>query len=165
VSETSPTVQGVTATNAGAKSPRLKRGRRSRHGLFVPMVKVKLKGMRAIDKRMAGARDALAFKENLVNALGGEPELSPQKRKLVELCARAALLLDAADAWILEQPSIVNARTRALHPAVLQRQALAEHLAKLLDRLGLERIPRKVPSLSEYVRSKYAAGTEPTPRS
>ena len=58
---------------------------RSRHGLTAPMVRVKLRGFGAIDRRMAGAREAMAFKHDLVAALGGETTLSPQRRRLVDL--------------------------------------------------------------------------------
>jgi hypothetical protein len=134
---------------------------RSRHGLTAPMVRVKLRGFGALDRRMAGAREAMAFRRELVAALGGDADLSPQKRRLVELAARAALLLDAVDAWVFEQRSVVNMRTRALLPVVVQRQALAEHLAKLLDRLGLDRIPKQVTDLTTYVRERY--GEEQSP--
>jgi hypothetical protein len=49
----------------------------------------------------------------------------------------------------------VNARARSLLPVVLQRQTLSEHLAKLLDRLGLDRAPQKTLDLGEYLAGKY----------
>ena len=91
-------------------------------------------------------------------ALGGE---ATSARRKGELAARAALLLDAVDAWVFEQRSVVNMRTRALLPVVVQRHALAEHLAKLLDRLGLDRIPRQVTDLTAYVRERYGEGPSP----
>ena len=65
----------------------------TRHGLTAPMVKVKLAGFGAIDRRTAAARATLAFKNELIAALGGEAGLSPQRRKLIDLAARASLLL------------------------------------------------------------------------
>ena len=127
----------------------------SRHGLNAAMVRVKLRGFRAIDRRTAGARAALAFRDELLSALGGEAEVSPQRRKLVELAARASLMLDHVDAWLLGRESLINARSRTLLPVVVQRQALAEHLAKLLDRLGLDRAPKPVPSLDAYIVGRY----------
>jgi len=64
------------------------------------MVKVKLAGFSAIDRRTAAARATLAFKHELIAALGGEADLSPQRRKLIDMAARAALLLDHVDAWL-----------------------------------------------------------------
>jgi hypothetical protein len=135
----------------------------SRHGLNAPMARVNLRGFHAIDRRTAAARETLAFKKDLAVALGGEADLSPQRRKLVDLAARAALLLDHVDAWLFEQRSLVNARARTLLPVLVQRQALADHLARLLDKLGLDRVPQKVPDLTAYLAAKYpGASPEPT---
>ncbi len=113
--------------------------------------------------RMVAARDAITFRDEIVAALGGEEELSPQRRKLVELAARASLLLDAVDRWIFEQPSPVNARAKAILPVLTQRQSIAEHLAKLLDKLGLDRVPQRVLALDQYVRERYGADDEMHP--
>jgi hypothetical protein len=104
------------------------------------MVRIKLAGFSAIDRRTAAARETLAFKRELVAALGGEADLSPQRRKLVDMAARASLLLDHADAWLFQQRSLVNARAKTLLPILVQRQALADHLTRLLDKLGLDRV-------------------------
>jgi hypothetical protein len=55
-----------------------------------------LRGLDAIDQRTARARALIAWRAELVAALGGE--LSPQRRRLVEMTTRAALLLDHVDA-------------------------------------------------------------------
>jgi hypothetical protein len=121
----------------------------SRHGLNAAMARINLRGFQAIDRRTAAARASLAFKAELVSALGGEADLSPQRRRLIDMAVRAALLLDHIDAWLFEQRSLVNLRTRSMLPVLQQRQALADHLARLLDRLGLERVPNRVQSLEE----------------
>jgi hypothetical protein len=95
------------------------------------MTWVKLRGFRAIDRRTVVAREALAFRSELVAALGGEADLSPQRRRLVDMTARAALLLDHVDGWLVGQRSLVNPRATALLPVLVQRQALADHLARL----------------------------------
>jgi hypothetical protein len=39
----------------------------------------------------------------------------------------------------------------------------ADHLARLLDKLGLDRVPQKVPDLTAYLAAKYpGASPEPT---
>src|SRR5262249_51238175 len=100
----------------------------TRHGLTAPMVRIKLAGFSAIDRRTAAARATLAFKHELIAALGGEAGLSPQRRKLIDLAARASLLLDHVDAWLFQQRSLVNARAKTLLPVLVQRQAIADHL-------------------------------------
>jgi hypothetical protein len=119
------------------------------------MARIKLKGFGAIDRRTVAAREALRFKADLISALGGEADLSPQRRRLVDLTVRAAILVDHVDAWLFEQKSLINHRNRSLLPVLVQRQGLAEGLAKLLDRLGLDRVPAKVPTLAEYLAQKY----------
>src|SRR5262245_4685178 len=115
----------------------------TRHGLPAPMVKVQLAGFGAIDRRTVAARETLAFKHELIAALGGEARLSPQRRKLIDLASRASLLLDHIDAWLFQQRSLVNARAKTLLPVLVQRQALADHLIRLLDKLGLDRVSQK----------------------
>src|SRR5438552_7734231 len=138
----------------------------SRHGLNAPMARIKLRGFGTIDRRTAAAREQLALRRELANALGGESNLSPQRRKLIDMAARASLLLDHVDAWLFQQRSLVNARTKTLLPVLVQRQALADHLTRLLDKLGLDRVPQKVTDLASYVEQRYGTtpASETTPR-
>jgi hypothetical protein len=53
-----------------------------------------------------------------IAALGGESELSPQRLKLVDLAARASMLVDHIDAWLLSQRSLINGRTKTLVPVL-----------------------------------------------
>jgi hypothetical protein len=66
------------------------------------------------------------------------------------------------DAYLLGLPSLVNRQRRVLFPVVTQRTQLAEQLAKTLERLGLQRVAREVPSLSAYLAAKGSDG-EGTP--
>ena len=128
----------------------------SRHGLNAPMARIKLRGFGTIDRRTAAAREQLALRRELANALGGESNLSPQRRKL----------LDHVDAWLFQQRSLVNARAKTLLPVLVQRQALADHLIRLLDKLGLDRVQQKVTDLASYVEQRYGTtpASETTPR-
>jgi hypothetical protein len=101
--------------------------------------------------------------------LGGERAVSAQQWALVEAAVRTRLYIDSLDAWILEHGSMVNARRRAVHPVVRERQPLVDSLAHLLGILGLERRPPKAVDLSAYLRDRYgadggqASGFPPTP--
>jgi hypothetical protein len=123
----------------------------TRHGLNAPMARIKLAGFSAIDRRTAAAREHLALRRELANSLGGEAHLPPQQRKRIDLAARASLLLDHVDAWIFQQPRLVNARAKTLLPVLVQRQAIADHLTRLLDKLGLDRVSQKVGPTSAVV--------------
>jgi hypothetical protein len=116
------------------------------------MARVRLRGLTAIDRRTAAARGLLAFRDDLVAALGGDATLSPQRRKLIDLAARAALFLDHVDGWLTGQESLVNKRSRSVIPALVQRQSIADHLARLLDKLGLDRVPKRVQTIDDLVR-------------
>jgi len=115
------------------------------------MARIKLRGFSAIDRRTAAAREHLALRRELANSLGGEAHLPPQQRKRIDLAARASLLLDHVDAWIFQQPRLVNARAKTLLPVLVQRQAIADHLTRLLDKLGLDRVSQKVGPTSAVV--------------
>jgi hypothetical protein len=123
----------------------------SRHGLNAPMARIRLRGFNAIDRRTAAARETLAFRSELIAAQGGDAALSPQRRRLTDMAVRASLVLDHIDAWMLSQRSLVNARTRSLLPVVVQRQQIADHLARLLDKLGLDRIPQRAETVEDYL--------------
>lgn len=86
--------------------------------------------------------------------LGGEDRLSTQELALVDLAVRDRLLLESVDAWLFEQPRLVNARRKAVYPAVVERQKLAEGFTRRLQALGFQRRSRPTPSLQEYLAGK-----------
>ena len=96
-------------------------------------------GSRAIDQRTTLGKALAQWRKELIEDLGGPEAVSTQKQAIIDLAVRTKLLLDSIDAWLLKQPSLVNARRRAVLPVVLQRQHLAESLARSLTQLGLER--------------------------
>jgi hypothetical protein len=75
----------------------------------------------------------------LVDDLGGVDNVSTQQEALIDLAVKSKLLLDSIDAWLLTQKTLINKRKKALLPVVLQRQTLADGLARYLAQLGLER--------------------------
>ena len=130
----------------------------TRHGLNALKARVKVRGLGAIDRRTAAAQALLAWRRELVADLGGEDSISAQQRALVELAARTRLYVDSLDAWIMEQPSLVNARKRAVHPILLQRQQLADALARYMTALGLERKSKGVMDLKSYLAERGGDG-------
>jgi hypothetical protein len=103
------------------------------------------RGLDAIDKRSSGAQAILRWRRELIRDLGGEENLSAMQLSIVELAARAAVLLEMADSWILQYGSVVNKRNRCLLPIVRERMQLSDGLARYLQALGLER--RKPPAI------------------
>ena len=138
--------------------PRRRRERRtySKHGLVTLRKAVRNLGPRVIDRRTTLGKQLAAWRADLVRDLGGD--VSTQQATLIDLAVRSKLLLESIDAWLLVQPSLVNARKKALLPVVRERQALADGLARYLQQLGLE---RKAKPLD--VAATLAALHAPTP--
>jgi hypothetical protein len=115
-------------------------------------------GMPVIDKRTKLGRELLAWRAQLETDLGGASELSAQQQALLDIVMRTKLLLDTVDHWLIQQPSLIDKRKRQLYPAVVQRQTLADSLARHLGTLGLARQARQV-GLADYLKK----GGEATP--
>ncbi len=150
---------GSTSSVSGSKSS-TPTSTRSRRALTAVKARVNLRALAAVDMRTVAAREMMAFRDELVAALGGDTELSPQRRKLVDLAVRVSLYLDHLDAYLAEQKTLINRRSRSVVPVLLQRQTLADHMARLLDKLGLDRVPTKIDNLDRYVAEKYGAVQE-----
>jgi len=52
------------------------------------------------------------------------------------------------DSYLLAQESLVS--IEGVHPALVQRRAVADHVARLLNQLGLHRVARKLGTLETY---------------
>jgi hypothetical protein len=131
----------------------------SKHGLNVLKGAVKGLGGRVIDRRTSLGRALAQWRTELINDLGGPGAVSTQEAAVVDLAVRTKLLLDSIDAWLLTQRSLINRKQRALLPAILQRQQLADGLARYLSQLGLKRRKPPTKSLEQYVTDRY--GTDP----
>ncbi len=94
-----------------------------------------------------------AWKADLIADLGGA--VSVQEVAVIDLATRTRLMLESVDRWLLQQPSLVNKSRRQLFPVVLQRQQLADALARYMTTLGLERRSRPVKSLASHVAERY----------
>ena len=146
-----------TAPDCPPAGPRVrkKRGYR-RSGFYALKTTLRALGPRVLDKRTSLGKQLAAWKADLIADLGGDP--STGQRAVIELAMRTKLLLDSIDAWLLTQPSLVNARKRALLPVVRERQALADALARYLVQLGLERRIKAVPDLKTYLATTATEG-------
>jgi hypothetical protein len=145
-----------------AKSPHKGSPPAAKHGLYAMKATVKALGSRVIDRRTMVGKELARWRAELMADLGGEAFVTTQQAVLVELAVRSKLLVDAVDAWLLVQPSLVDRRRRALLPVVRERQQLADGLTRCMTALGVER--RKLRSiLTEYLE-KYDPSGVRTPR-
>ena len=107
------------------------------HGFYFARRTLMAYGKRAIDGRSSTGKALASWRTDLITDLGGD--VSTQQSAIIDLCVKSKLILDSIDAWLLTQPSLVLKRKRALMPVVIQRQSLADGLARYLAQLGLER--------------------------
>jgi hypothetical protein len=124
-------------------------------------------GEHTIDGRTSLGKALALWRTDLIKDLGGQDAVSTQELTLIELAVTTRLLLNSTDAWLLRQPTLVNARKRSLLPAVLERQRLADALARYLTLLGLRRRQAPALSLDAYLSAEQDAdesdaGAEPT---
>lgn len=132
------------------------RQKRPRHGLNSLKARVSLRGLAAIDRRSAAGRALVQWRSQLVRDLGGADAISAQRSALVDVAVRTRLLLEHVDAWLVTQPSLVVARRRTVLPVLVQRQQLADSLARVLAQLGLERVQPPRRPLAEVFRERAA---------
>jgi hypothetical protein len=117
---------------------------------------VKTLGGRLIDRRTSLGKALDQWRGQLVADLGGPDMISTQEKSLVDLAVRTKLLLDSVDVWLLQQPSLINTRKKKIHPAVLERQQLADALAKYMGQLGLKRRAKPTQTLGDLLASSGA---------
>ncbi len=122
------------------------------HGLHTLMRRVNARGISAIDGRTAAAKAVLQWRGELLRDLGGD--VSAQKATLVDLAVRTKLYVDHIDVFLMAQPSLVNKRRKSIIPVLRERQQLVDSLSRLLSLLGLDRQPRPLPALKDYIEAK-----------
>ena len=134
--------------------------RNTQHGLSLMKRALKEHGARALDRRTRVSKALDQWRDQLISDLGGAEQISTQQRAIINVAVKTKLLLDSVDAWLLQQPSLINLRKRAVHPAILQRQQLADSLIRAMVQLGLER-KAKVLSLNDYLTNGKAKPSAP----
>src|SRR5439155_8179059 len=80
-----------------------------------------------------------AWRQSLIDDLGGAEALSTQRAALVEEVVMQRLLLDGTNAFLATLPSPVNKRKRCYYPIIRERAGQVALLQSLLRDLGLER--------------------------
>ena len=127
----------------------------STSGLYALKRAIRGLDMGKVDRRYRVFRVLAEWRESLLLDLGGQENLSTQQVAIVDLAAKSKLLLDSLDAWLLQQPSLINARKKSVLPVLRERQQLVDSLARILGQLGLERKAKPVPTLAQYVGERY----------
>lgn len=137
------------------------------HGLGVLKRAVKELGSRALDGRTTLAKELEAERQELTQALGGDSEVSPQERALISMIAQKRMRRKIAAQWALLNPDkLFDRRKRSFAPLAMQLEQLEESEARLLEKLGLKRRAKQIPSLTDYLNgAKKASTPNPAPAS
>lgn len=141
-----------------ARRSRGRAGRPRTHGYRVLRRTLQALTTKRLDGRSAVAVAVRAFKAQVTEDLGGN--LSRAQEVVLESAAQKLVLRDTLADYIFRQPSLVT-RKRQLVPVVLHFLQVSESLARDLERLGLEKRAKALPSLADYVKS-YRAGDTTT---
>ena len=110
-------------------------------------------GARAIPGNTKLGYALKAWRQELIDHLGGETNVSLAQRTIVECASTTKLMIGSLDAWIMSQPSLLT-RERKLIPVIMQRQQLVDSLTRMLTQLGLER-RHKVKSLTDILSAEH----------
>ena len=125
-----------------------------RHGLTTLQAALKSTGTEDgwVDRLGEVGLELREWRSALINDLGGEQAISAMQRSIIDLATSTHVLISSIDKFMLEQPCIVNRSKRALFPVVVQRQTLADSLARYMGQLGLGRRARPAMTLAELLQ-------------
>jgi hypothetical protein len=131
------------------------------HGNALLKKAVSKLGSRALDGRSTLAIELKEERQELIQALGGPTEVSPQEMAIIEMIAQKRIRRKPIAQWaLLNRDALFNRRKRSLAPIALQLEQLEESEVRLLKELGLKRRAKQVASLSDYLASGKAMPTE-----
>jgi hypothetical protein len=109
-------------------------------------------GKKALDGRTTLAKELETERRELISALGGLSEVSPQEMAIVEMIAMKRVRRKPIQQWaLLNRGRLFDRRKRSLVPIALQLEQLEESEVRLLKELGLKRRAKQLPSLTEYL--------------
>lgn len=137
------------------------------HGDTLLKKAVKELGVKAIDGRSTLAIELKEERQELIAALGGLSEVSPQELAIIEMVAMKRIRRKPIQGWaLLNRDALFNRRNKCLAPIALQLEQLEESEVRLLKELGLKRRAKQLPSLSEYLaKGKPKQGMTPASHS
>jgi len=122
------------------------------HGDTLLKKAVKELGTKALDGRSVLAIELKQERRELIEALGGPSEISPQELAIIEMIAMKRIRRKPIQEWaLLNRDALFNRRNKCLAPIALQLEQLEESEMKLLKELGLKRRAKQLPSLSDYL--------------
>ena len=113
-------------------------------------------GSRAIDGRTSAAKALAAWREEIMEDLGGEEAVTAMQMTLIDEAAKVKLLLHGVDVWLLglNRPP-VDKRERKMWRVVRDTMPLRNSLIQIMTALGLERRKPPPEDLTAYLDQAY----------
>ena len=99
-------------------------------------------------------RAARAWRRDVLADLGGLEVVSAARLALLDAVVGSVIVLHSLDAFLFQMASeqgLASRKYRRAFPIVADRMRVADSLARQLQVLGLERVPRPVPTLAEVL--------------
>lgn len=147
----------MATTKIPAESPPSALNGNVTHGDTLLKRAVKELGTKALDGRSTLAIELKAERRELIAALGGPSEISPQELAIIEMIAMKRIRRKPIQEWVpLNRDRLFDRRKGIVRQILLQVEALDESEVRLLKELGLKRKPKQV-SLSDYLNGNGKA--------
>jgi hypothetical protein len=113
---------------------------------------IRARGVEALDKRTAPARELMRRRAELLADLGGEAELSAQQRAVAEAAVREAVVLDLIDRELFDKAG--GGLTDEVRQLIRERGNVSDRVVRHYSALGLERRAKRVPLIREWMRAQ-----------
>jgi hypothetical protein len=121
-------------------------------------------GKKVLDQRTRQAKQLASIQRGLITALGGDSEVSPQERILVELIANKIQRWKPVAVWAQENTEkLLNRRNKTMVPVEKELDRMENSIAQNLEKIGLGRRAKQILSLSDYLNGTKT--TTPSPAS
>src|SRR5438876_1277772 len=129
---------------------------RTTHGLYQMRRALTKLTTRRLDGRSAVAVAARRWKADVTADLGGS--LSRAQETILEAAAQKLIIRDSLSDFLMRLPSLVTRKRQAV-PVLQSYLQVSDSLNRDLERLGIERRVKDVPSLDAFLAEKDAEGT------
>lgn len=121
---------------------------------------------KALDGRTALAKELLQERNELIAALGGSGEVSPQELAIIDMIASKRARRRIATQWaLLNRSKLLDRRKKRLAPIALELEQMEESEVRLLKELGLKRRAKPVVSLGDMLAKAQQKGQKSAPAS
>ena len=109
-----------------------------------------------MDRRTAVGKAWFDKRERIYSDMGGKTEIAETKLTQIDHLMAVDALVDSGLAWVFQPGGLgpINRRNGRFRPIVNELTKLIEASARLAELVGLDRKPKPVPTLQEYLQSE-----------